>query len=146
MSALSDYAENKILDWLLRGQTFVPPATVYVALLTAAPSDAAGGTEVSGGSYQRVAVAGSLANWSGTQAAGSTAASSGTSGTVSNNSPISFPTPTADWGTVTHTAIYDASSGGNLLMWGALTQAKTINNGDAAPSYAAAAIAFQLDN
>lgn len=146
MAAMSDYLENKIIDWLVRGQAFTPPATVYISLHTAAPSDATGGTEVSGGSYARVAVASSLANWAGTQAAASTTASSGTSGTTSNNGTITFPAPTANWGTITHIGIYDASSAGNLLFWGALSTSKTVNNGDAAPSFAAAALSLQLDN
>ena len=75
MAAMTDYLENKIIDWLLRGQTFTPPATAYVALYTTAPTDSTAGTEVSGGSYARVAVTSSLANWAGTQSAGSTSAS-----------------------------------------------------------------------
>jgi len=146
MAAMSDYLENKVLDWLLRGQAFAAPATVYVALLTAAPSDAGGGTEVAGGSYARVAVVSSLANWAGTQAAGSAVASSGTSGTTSNNATITFPAPTANWGVVTHLAIYDAAAAGNLLIFAALAVAKTINNGDAAPSFAAGQLTFQVDN
>ena len=146
MSAISDYLENKIIDWLLRGQTFTPPTTVYVGLLTAAPSDAGGGTEVSGGSYARVAVASSLANWAGSQSAGSTAASTGTGGTTSNNAAVTFPAPTANWGAVTHFGVYDASAAGNLLFYAALTTPKTINNGDAAPSFAAGALTFQIDN
>lgn len=146
MAGMSDYLENKLVDWLLRGQAFTPPATVYVGLLTAAPSDTGGGTEVSGGSYARVAVASSLANWAGTQAAASTAASSGTSGTTSNNAAITFPTPTANWGVVTHFAIYDASTAGNLLFYGALGTSKTVNNGDSAPSFAAAQLTVQIDN
>jgi hypothetical protein len=146
MSALTDYTENKLIDWLLRGQAFTPPATVYIGLLTAAPSDSAAGTEVSGGSYARVAVTSSLANWAGTQSAGSTSASSGTGGTTSNNGTITFPAPTANWGVVTHIGIYDASSGGNLLISAALTTSKTINNGDSAPSFAAGSLTFQIDN
>ena len=146
MSAISDYLENKIIDWLLRGQTFTPPTTVYVGLLTAAPSDAGGGTEVSGGSYARVAVASSLSNWAGSQSAGSTAASTGTGGTTSNNAAVTFPAPTANWGVVTHFGVYDASAAGNLLFYAALTTPKTINNGDAAPSFAAGALTFQIDN
>lgn len=145
MAALSDYLENKLLDFLLRGQTFTAPTTVYVGLLTAAPSDTGGGTEASGGSYARVAVASSLANWAGTQSAASTTASSGTGGTTSNNAAINFPTPSAGWGTVTHFAVYDAASAGNLLFYGALGTSKTINSGDAV-SFAAAQLTFQIDN
>lgn len=130
MSAMSDYLENKLVDQLFRGQSAPTTTTLYVGLLTAAPSDSGGGTEVSGGSYARVAVTSSLANWAGTQTAGSTTASSGTGGQTSNNAAITFPTPAATWGTVTHFGIYDAASAGNLLFWGALTIAKTINQAD----------------
>jgi hypothetical protein len=146
MAAMSDYLENKIIDWLFRGQSFTPPVTMYVALFTANPTDTGGGTEVSGGSYARVAVTGSLANWAGTQSAGSTTASSGTGGQTSNNNAITFPSPSANWGVITGVGVFDASSSGNLLFWGALTTNKTVNNGDAAPSYPAAALALQIDN
>ncbi len=144
--ALTDYAENKIVDAVLRGQTLGAPATGYVGLFTTCPTDSTAGTEVSGGSYARVAVTSSLANWAGTQSAGSTTASSGTGGTTSNNGAITFPAPTASWGTVTCWGIFDASTSGNLWIYSALTVNKTINNGDAAPSFAAGAATFQIDN
>ena len=147
MSAMSDYLENKLVDWFFRGQAFTPPATVYIALLTATTDDDGSPlTEVSGGSYARVAVASSLANWAGTQSAGSTVASSGASGTTSNNNPVTFPVPTANWGNITHFAIMDASSGGNVLYYGALTAPKTVNNGDPAPVFAAGTLTVQVDN
>jgi hypothetical protein len=150
MSAMSDVLENKLIDWFFRGQAIgitgasaaagTGPTSLYIGLLTAAPSDAGGGTEVTGGSYARATVASSLANWAGTQSAGSTVASSGTGGQTSNNGAIAFPAPTANWGLITHFGIYDASSGGNLLIWGALAVSKTVNNGDAAPQFNAAAL------
>lgn len=146
MAALSDYLENKLIDWLLRGQAYTPPATVYVGLATTTGSDSASGTEVSGGSYARVSVTCNMTNFAGTQSAGSTSASSGTSGTTSNNGTITFPAPTANWGTVTDFMVFDAPSGGNMLFRAPLTTPKTINNGDAAPSFAAAALTFQIDN
>jgi hypothetical protein len=127
---MSDFLENKLVDQLFRGQTAPTTSTLYVGLLTSAPSDSGGGSEVSGGSYARVAVTSSLANWAGTQTAGSTAASSGSGGQTSNNVALTFPTPTAGWGTVTHFGIYDASTGGNLLFWGTLTISKTVNQAD----------------
>jgi hypothetical protein len=145
MAGKSDYLENKFIDWLLRGQTFTAPTNVYIGLYTAAPTDAGGGTEVTGGSYARVTVASSLANWAGTQSAGSTTASSGTGGQTSNNGAITFPSPTGNWGTVTHFGIFDASTSGNLLYWAALTASKTVNNGDAAPSFAIAALTITED-
>ena len=146
MTALTNFAENKIIDALLRAQAIGTPATWYVALFTAAPSDTGGGTEVTGGSYARVAVTAGLTQWAGTQSAGSTTASSGTGGTSSNNAAVTFPAPTASWGTVTHFGIFDASTAGNLWVWGALNTSKTINTGDAAPSFAAGALTLQIDN
>lgn len=145
-TAMSDYLENKLTDAFLRGQSFTMPTTVYVALGTTTGSDAACGTEVAGGSYARVAVTSSLANYAGTQSPGSTVASSGTGGTTSNNNAITFPAPTGNWGSVTEVCVFDASTSGNLLFRTALTVSKSVNNGDAAPSFAAAALTFQIDN
>lgn len=145
-ASMSDYLENKLIDFVLRGQTFTAPTTVYYALATSAGSDSACGTEVSGGSYARVGVASSLANWAGTQAAASTTASSGTSGTTSNNTVVTFAGPTGNWGVVVEYCVFDAASAGNLLWRAALTASKTINNGDSAPSFAAGAATFQIDN
>jgi hypothetical protein len=143
-AAMSNYLQNKFLDFLLRGQTYTAPTTVYVALATTTGTAAACGTEVTGGSYARVAVSSSLANWAGTQSSGSTTASSGTSGQTSNNGSITFPSPTANWGTVTSFCVFDASTGGNLLFYAALTVSKTINNGDAAPSFASSALTYTI--
>jgi hypothetical protein len=127
---MSDYLENKLVDQIFRGQAFSFPATLHVGLLTSAPSDGGGGTEVSGGGYARQSVGASLANFAGTQSTGSTTASSGSTGATSNNGAITFATPSAGWGTVTHFGIYDAASAGNLLFYGTLTIAKTINQSD----------------
>lgn len=144
--ALTNYAENKLTDALWRGQALGAPATWYVGLDTVACSETGGGTEVTGGSYARVGVAASLAAWAGTQSAGSTVASSGTGGATSNNGAISFPAPTANWGQVVSFRVWDASTGGNAWICQTLTTAKTINNGDAAPSFNAGSLTIQLDN
>lgn len=142
---MSDYLENKLIDHVFRGQAYTAPTTIYFALFTSACSDSSGGTEVSGGSYARASLAASLANWAGTQSAGSTVASSGTGGTTSNNGVVTFATPSAGWGTVTHLGIYDAVSAGNLLICRALTVSKTINSGDTV-TFPAASFTFQIDN
>lgn len=144
MAALSDYLENKIVDHILRATAFTAPATVYVGLLTAAPSDTGGGTEVSGGSYARVGITSATTAWNGTHGT-TTGASSGTDGTIENASAVNFTTPTAGWGTVTHFGVYDASTAGNLLFYAALTTSKTINSGDTV-SFAAGALSLQIDN
>lgn len=146
MAAMSDYLENKLIDHIFKATAYTAPAGLYFGLLTGAPSDTGGGTEVSGGSYARVNLAPSAtANWRATQG-GNTGPSSGTTGTTSNGAAITFPAPTGNWGSITHFGIYDASTSGNLLFWGALTIAKTVNNGDAAPTFAIDAFTLQLDN
>lgn len=114
MAALSNYLENALINAVLRNTSYTSPATVYVALFTTDPTDAATGTEVSGGSYARTAVTfGAPAN-----------------GVSSNSGVVTFPTATGSWGTITHMGIFDASSGGNLLFHGALAISKVVGNGD----------------
>lgn len=150
MAMMNDYLRNKVVDWLLRAQAYTPAATMYVGLMTTNATHAVGsGTEVSGGAYARVAVVASMTStgWAGTQSAGSTTASSGTgsSAVTSNNGTITFPAPTANWGVVTGWTTWDASTSGNMLFFGPLSVSKTINNGDAAPSFAAGALALTFD-
>lgn len=114
MSAMTNFLEEKLLNHVLRNTTYTSPTTVYLGLFTAAPGETGGGTEVSGGSYARQAVT------FGPYAAGS----------VKNSADITFPTATADWGTITHVAIFDAATGGNMLLYGALTTSKTVQSGD----------------
>lgn len=144
-ASMSDYLENKLVDHVFRATAYTAPATVYVGLGTAACSDSGFGTEVSGGSYARVAITSATTAWKGTHGT-TTGASSGTSGTISNAAAITFPAPTANWGVVTHFFVADAASAGNLMVCQALTTSKTINSGDAAPSFAIDALTFQADN
>jgi hypothetical protein len=110
----------------------------------------AGFAEVSAAGYARVNLAASLANWAGTQAAASTSTSTGTNGTTSNNGTITFGSPTANWANglaaIGAFGVYDAPTNGNLLFFAPLTVPKTVNSGDAAPSFAAAALSLQIDN
>jgi len=156
MSAFSDFAENKLIDWLFRGQALgitggsagagSGPTALFIGLLTANPTDSTAGTEVAGNAYARVSVASSMANWAGTQGPTTTVASSGNTGTTSNNAVITFPTPTpSGWGTLTGVGIYDALTGGNLLVYSALTATKVINSGDAV-TFPISSLSFQLDN
>ena len=146
MGAFTNYLENKLIDFLLRGQAYVPPATLYIGLDTVVGDEAGGGTEVTGGGYARVAVPASLAAWAGTQGAGTTVASSGTSGTTSNNVTVPFPAPTGNWGQAVGFRIWDALSGGNALIYNALATPKTINAGDDPPKFNAGSLTIQIDN
>lgn len=132
----SDYLEQKSLDHVLGGPDYTRVATVYVAAFTAAPTDAGGGTEVTGGSYARVAVTNNATNF---PAATGTSPASKTNGT-----PVTFAVATAAWGTVVAGAVYDALTGGNLLYWGTLSANKTIDINDQLV-FAAGAITFTED-
>lgn len=137
MAALTNYLENKLIDHIFQNTAFTGPTTLYVALFTAVTDGEAGTvTEVSGGSYARVGVTASLSNW---------ADATGNNGTTSNVNVITFPTASADWGTVTHFGIYDAPTAGNLLIYAALTASRSITNGSTA-SFAANSLTVQLDN
>jgi len=144
MAAFSDYLENQLIDHIFRTATYTKPTALWYALFTAAPSDSGGGTECSGGAYARVNLAPLNTNYNATQG-GTAGASSGTGGLTDNAVPITFPAPSgAGWGLVTHFGIFDASSGGNLLIHGALTVSKTINDGDPAPSFTAGDFDFTI--
>ena len=115
MSALSDYAENKVLDVLGANATFTAPSNVYLGLSTGSFNDDGSGTEISGNNYARVAVSfGSAA-----------------SGTISNDAAIEFAAATGSgFGTVSHWGLFDAASSGNLLVHGSFSASKAIASGD----------------
>lgn len=134
MSAKSDYLENKMIDHVFRGIAFPMPTVLAVALFSAGPTDAGGGTELSGGSYARAPLNPSATNWTNTQNSG-TGASSGTGGQTTNAVVVTFPAPTGAWGVATHFAICDALVAGNPLYIAPLLAPKTINSGDPAPTF-----------
>lgn len=135
----SDYLEKRILDHFLGATASTSAATVYIALSTAAYSDAATGsamTEVAGGSYARVAVTNNSTNWP---------AATGTSpASKANGAAFTFPTASASWGTVTSFYIVDAAAAGNIYYGGDLTVAKPVTSGDTA-SFAISAITVTED-
>lgn len=150
MAAMSDYLENKIVDAIFRGQTLPTITTTYIGLTTNPLYDANTGTNASefafAGGYTRVAITGSLTNWMGTSYNTGGTVSAGTNGTVSNNTAITFPAPTGAWGVANSFGLFDAATAGNLLFFGQLTNPKTINAGDAAPTFTANTLSIQLDN
>ena len=121
MAAMSNYLENKLTDQIFRGQAYSFPSTLHFALFTVAPTDAGGGTEVTGGSYARAAINATWQIFSGTRGLELQQRLAAALGITSNNVAITFPAPTANWGTVVALGIFDASSGGNMLFHGLLT-------------------------
>ena len=114
MAEFSNYLENAVINAVLRNTSYTSPSVVYVGLFTSDPTDAGSGTEVSGGSYARVAVTfGAPSN-----------------GVSTNSAAVEFAQATANWGTVSHIGIHDALTTGNLLFHTALDTSKTIETGD----------------
>lgn len=133
----TDATEQALLNHVLTDPAYTPASTLYLGLSSTTPTDAGGNiTEPSTGSYARVSTA--AADWG---------AATGTApATKSNTSTKTFSTATADWASganLTHFVIYDASTAGNVVGWGALTTAKPVLNGDT-PSFAAAALVLKL--
>ena len=107
----------------------ITDGTAVLTEQTAALESGAAIVEPSGGAYARVAVTPSLTEFSGTQGAGTTAVSSGTSGTISNNASVSFPTSTAAWGNVWGFFIADAATAGNVYHFGDMSAPNAIGSG-----------------
>ena len=112
-NSFSDYLENKVLGHVFGGSAYSAPATIYVGLFTADPGESGSSNEVSGNGYLRRSMAFTVTNDAAT-----------------NTSAVEFPTATGSWGTVTHTALYDASTSGNMLAVGQLTASKSVGTGD----------------
>ena len=113
MSSFSDYLENAALSHVFRAIALPSPAQVYLALYTAAPSDAGGGTEVAGNGYARQAVT------FGAPAGGS----------IANTGAVSFTASGGAIGNVVAVGFFDAATAGNLLAWSTITAA-TVGDGD----------------
>jgi hypothetical protein len=116
MGSISDYLEDKLLDHVFKTTAFSQPAGIFVALSTADPTDDGSGiAEPSGGGYARV----QSDNWD-------VAASRATE----NTDTITFPAATDNWGTITHFAIFDAITSGNMLAHGALSASQAVTPGN----------------
>lgn len=115
MGSKTDYLEHAVLNFFLAKNTdgYVSPGDGYVALFTSAPNESGGGTEVTGGSYARIPGNFLVTNSS-----------------AANNSLLTFPTASADWGVITDFAIFDLLSGGHMLYYGTLGTPRTVLNGD----------------
>ena len=114
MSQFTNYSENKIYDLMYRGVSWTPPAALYMALHTASPGETGAANELSGSGYARAAVI----------------MAAPADGSGSNSADVSFPAPTASWGTITHFSLWDAISGGNALAYGTLTASKVVGTGE----------------
>ena len=118
MSAASDYLENKVLDHVLDNTAFSQPGGIYLALFTAdtglETNSPSAEITTSGSAYTRQSVSFGAAS----------------SGSAATDATVTFSAATGNWGTITHVAVMDAASSGNVLFYGAVTTSKTIETGD----------------
>lgn len=143
MASISNQFRNQFIDWMFRGQALAlngaaspagsGPAFLYFGLFSTTPTPTGNGVEVAAAGYLRVAIASSLANWAGTQGAGSTTASSGATGQTSNNIQIIFDTP-GNWGMVTGVGLFDSLTGGKLLFYNALSVPREVVSASVPPA------------
>ena len=108
------YLANKFIDSAVRNVAFVPPAQVYLALFTVAPTLLVSGTECSGGGYTRQTVF----------------FSAPANGQSVNLADVTFPIATLAWGTVVAFGVFDQPTGGNLLYFNTLSVPRAVNLND----------------
>ena len=138
MSNASNHIENELLDHVLgEGSRNYTPTTLFIALFADTGSGVAaalesgtnstsgtgnwGYYEINNGSYARVAVNFNAAS----------------SGSATNDGAVALAQASANYNTagsagntVTHVAIMDASTAGNVVFYGALSVSKTVTTGD----------------
>ena len=142
----TDVTDQLVVTHLAGAVAWTADADYYVALSTTTPVQAKGATtpywtftEPSGGGYARVTVANNATNWK------AATPQPATGYEVKNGVAITFPAPTASWGTVTYFGLFSAAATGTLVAFGALTTAKAIGAGDTAPSFAVGALTITND-
>lgn len=113
--SFSNFLETELLDHVFTNSAYTAPSTLYLSLHTANPDEDGSGTEVSttGTAYARQTVTFTVSG-----------------NTATTDAAVEFPTATANFGTVSHVAVWDASTAGNMLAYAALTTSKTIETGD----------------
>jgi hypothetical protein len=125
---------DSIINLIFRGQSISQagktaswdaPPSLFIGLLTAS-------AEVTGTGYARVEVASTAGNW---------ADPAGT-GTTSNVNAVTFPAPTAAWGTVTRVGVFDALTGGSMIAAGNLTTPLVVMAGDTPPEFPAGELVY----
>lgn len=116
MSGFSTYLDNKILAHVFNGTVYNTPAK-YWALFTSATGltdNSPVKDEVTGEGYARVK-------------AENSAFTTPSASVVKNANAIEFPVAISNWGRVTHVAIMDAATDGNVLAWGVIRNPSTLD-------------------
>lgn len=116
--AASNFLEESILNYFFRKQSVPQPTNLYLALYINDPTDSDTGTEVTGSGYTRQ------------QITFGTPTQSGGKAVITNNQKIEYAIAGSGWGNVSHWAIHSASTGGNMLTYGAFSATNDIKQGN----------------
>jgi len=133
--AFTYFLDNKLIDSVFGGVVYSPPATLYFGLSTTAPT--ASGTNITepvGNGYARVAITNNITNFP-----------ISVNGSKTNANTIIYPISSGSWGTITHYLVYDALTGGNLLAFGQLNNAQTVDGVDDTLSFSPSALSLTLN-
>ena len=131
---LSNYEKKRRLDQCYGDGSYSQAATYYIGLFSSTPNAGGGGVEflIGTNSYARASVATNATNFPAT-----TLGSHMTNGTA-----IAFPAPSGAWGTATHFAVFDASTGGNMIEYGELNTPLVVSGAGAAPTIPVGGLSF----
>ena len=120
MSGFSSYLDNKVLDHVFKGTSYATP-TKYLAIFRSGD----GLTENNSGTWDANELQSTAQGYHRIALADSTF-DAASSSAIKNNVNYEFPVAESDWGTVSHVAIMDAETEGNVLAWGAIRNPVTM--------------------
>jgi hypothetical protein len=122
---------NGVLQHTFRTTSYTAPSNTYAGLFGTCPTTGNNGTELSGSGYARSSgIAKGDASWN------YTAATFIGASTIKNAATISYPAASGAPWTVNCFGLWDASTAGNLLMWGSVTGAPVTVSVGATASFA----------
>jgi len=139
-AGVSTYTSQAIANHVYRATAYTAPSTLCWALLTSAASDSSTGATIAEASYTgyaRGCLNPSTSNYTAPTSTGQTC----------NNATITFGAAATSGPTVvTHFALLDSATigAGNVIVYGTLTNSKTVNNGDPAPTAPASSLCSTL--
>jgi len=117
---LTRYASTKMTDHLLGNGTFAMPSQIWLGLHDASPT-------TSGSFDDEIGIVGT--GYGRAQVTGKMSLADLLTGLAVLTAPINIGPALSDWGTITHISISDAPAGGNMLFFGALSEAQVIMSG-----------------
>ena len=131
MSGFSNYWENEVINHTI-GKSSIKSPSVYIGLSSSEPNDDGSGlNEPDSSSYSRVRTY--AEDWD-----------SAFNGCIENVKKIFFPLAVENWGLMTHFALFDATTGGNMIVYGTVSPSKNISSGQI-PKFPAGELMISLN-